>query len=88
MEYLDRVCPVHRYMTDTSSISIAYKYSESLYPLGELMPITLKRTLVKIGGSLRLTIPPEIAEMLKVAEGDEVEFSATNGDVVIRKVKH
>jgi len=52
------------------------------------MPITLKRTLVKIGGSLRLTIPPEIAEMLKVAEGDEVEFSATNGDVVIRKAKH
>jgi AbrB family looped-hinge helix DNA binding protein len=52
------------------------------------MPITLKRTLVKIGGSLRLTIPPEIAEILKVAEGDEVEFCATNGDVVIRKVKY
>jgi len=52
------------------------------------MPITLKRTLVKIGGSLRLTIPPEIAEMLKLVEGDEVEFSATNGDVIIRKAKH
>jgi len=35
-----------------------------------------------------LTIPPEIAEMLKVAEGDEVEFSTTNGDVIIRKAKH
>jgi AbrB family looped-hinge helix DNA binding protein len=51
------------------------------------MPITLKRTLVKIGGSLRLTIPPEIANMLKVGEGDEIEFSATNSDIVIRKVK-
>jgi len=49
------------------------------------MPITLKRALVKIGGSLRLTIPPEIAETLGVSEGDEVEFAATNGDVVIRK---
>ena len=49
------------------------------------MPITLKRALVKIGGSLRLTIPPEIAETLGVGEGDEIEFAATNGDVVIRK---
>jgi len=51
------------------------------------MPITLKRTIVKIGGSLRLTIPPEIAEILSVKAGDEVEFAATNGDVVIRKAK-
>ena len=65
-------------------INIANRYIRSVNP----MPITLKRTLVKIGGSLRLTIPPEIAEMLKLAEGDEVEFSATNGDVMIRKAKH
>ena len=51
------------------------------------MPITLRRTLVKIGGSLRLTIPPEVAEILAVKEGDEVEFSATNGDVIIKKAK-
>jgi AbrB family looped-hinge helix DNA binding protein len=51
------------------------------------MPITLKRTLVKIGGSLRLTIPPEIAEMLKVKAGDEIEFDATNGDIIMRRVR-
>jgi AbrB family looped-hinge helix DNA binding protein len=51
------------------------------------LPITLKRTLVKIGGSLRLTIPPEIADLLKVHEGDEIEFSTTDGEVVIRKSK-
>ena len=51
------------------------------------LPITLKRTLVKIGGSLRLTIPPEIAELLKVHEGDEVEFSAVDNEIVIRKSK-
>ena len=66
------------------NINIANRYIQSVNP----MPITLKRTLVKIGGSLRLTIPPEIAEMLKLVEGDEVEFSATNGDVIIRKAKH
>jgi antitoxin component of MazEF toxin-antitoxin module len=52
------------------------------------MPITLKRRLVRIGGSLRLTIPPEIAEILKVEDGDDVEFSASNGDIVIRKARH
>ena len=40
---------------------------------------------MKIGGSLRLTVPPEIAEILKVREGDDVEFDKINGDVVIRK---
>ncbi len=62
-----------------------YKCSEPLHPA---MPITLRRTVVKIGGSLRLTVPPEIAEMLRVKEGDEIEFASTNGDVVIRKARH
>ena len=52
------------------------------------MPITLRRTVVKIGNSLRLTIPPEIAEILKVKTGDAVEFGTDNGDVVLRKAKH
>jgi len=50
-----------------------------------VLAITLKRTLVKIGGSLRLTIPPEVAELLHAKEGDEIEFSTANGDVVIRR---
>jgi len=52
-----------------------------------LVPITLKRTVVKIGGSLRLTLPTEVAELMRVKEGDIVEFLTTNGDVVIRKSK-
>jgi antitoxin component of MazEF toxin-antitoxin module len=51
------------------------------------MPITLKRTVVKIGGSLRLTIPPEIAEILKVNAGDQMEFAMTDGDVIVRRAK-
>ena len=43
---------------------------------------------MKIGNSLRLTIPPEIAEILKVRRGDEVEFGMDNGNVVLRKAKH
>ncbi len=52
------------------------------------MAITLKRTIVRIGNSLRLTIPPEIAEILKVDKGDVVEFGTDNGNVVLRKAKH
>ena len=51
------------------------------------MPITLKRTLVRIGNSLRLTIPPEVAEILKVKAGDDVEFGTDNGDIIIKKAK-
>jgi antitoxin component of MazEF toxin-antitoxin module len=51
------------------------------------LPIVLKRVLVKIGGSLRLTIPPEIAGMLKAGEGDVIEFASSNGDILIRKAK-
>jgi AbrB family looped-hinge helix DNA binding protein len=51
------------------------------------MAITLKRVVVKIGGSLRLTIPPEIAQILGIDAGDPVEFSTSNGDVIIRRAK-
>jgi len=49
------------------------------------MPIVLRRKAVRIGGSLRLTLPPEIAETLRIKAGDEVEYQATNGDIIIRK---
>ncbi len=32
-------------------------------------------------------MPPEIVELLKVKDGDTVEFHATDGDIVIRKAK-
>ncbi len=51
------------------------------------MPITLKRSLVKIGGSLRLTIPPEIAVLLQVREGDQIEFDEKDGDVILRSTR-
>ena len=51
------------------------------------MPFALKRSLVKIGGSLRLTIPPEVAQFLGVKDGDQVEFDTNDSDVVIRKAK-
>ena len=51
------------------------------------MPITLRRAIVKIGGSYRLTIPPEVMKMLGLKEGDEVEFDTLDKEVVIRKAR-
>jgi len=51
------------------------------------MPLALRRIVVKIGGSLRLTLPPEVADALKVKEGDAIEYVADNGNIIIRKGK-
>ena len=34
-----------------------------------------------------MTIPTEIAEILKVKDGEEIEFVSSNGDIIIRKPK-
>jgi AbrB family looped-hinge helix DNA binding protein len=88
---MERLCAVDcgqgRYTyaisTIAYNISVANRYTQT----GIDLPIVLKRVLVKIGGSLRLTIPPEVAEILKATEGDEIEFSTNDGEVIIRKSK-
>lgn len=40
---------------------------------------------VKIGNSLRTTIPKEIADYLKISEGDTLEFTVTDSTIHIRK---
>jgi len=49
------------------------------------MPIVLKRKLMRVGNSLRVAVPKEVLELLQLRQGDSIEFSSTNGDIVIRK---
>jgi putative addiction module antidote len=51
------------------------------------MPIALRRRVRKIGNSLGVGLPPEVVELLKVEEGDTIEFHASDGDIVIRRGK-
>ena len=51
------------------------------------MSKALKRKVRVIGGSLNTTIPREIVYILKLEEGDSVEFYKNNGDVLVRKAK-
>jgi bifunctional DNA-binding transcriptional regulator/antitoxin component of YhaV-PrlF toxin-antitoxin module len=38
------------------------------------------------GSLLRITLPKEIAEMLKVGEKDHIGFYESNGEVIVRKI--
>jgi antitoxin component of MazEF toxin-antitoxin module len=51
------------------------------------MEVHLKRTLFKIGGSVAITIPDEIAVALDLKEGDEIELDAEKEYFIGKKVK-
>lgn len=41
----------------------------------------------KRGSSLRITLPKEIAERLRVSESEHIGFYEVNGDIVVRKIE-
>jgi len=44
--------------------------------------------LVKVGNSLRVTIPAEICDALKLTEGNTLGLTLTSdGEIMIRKIK-
>ena len=51
------------------------------------MPIEFKIKVVAIGDSLRVTIPKEICEALKIKRGDTVAMTTNNSEIIIRKAK-
>ena len=49
------------------------------------MPIMFEISVVKVGGSLRMTIPKEIADAMKIDKGDKLEVTMNNGQMVVKK---
>jgi AbrB family looped-hinge helix DNA binding protein len=49
------------------------------------MPVEFKVKVVKVGNSLRITIPKEVAESMKLKAGDIVKVSLTDDEIVVRK---
>jgi len=49
------------------------------------MPVEFKMKVGKIGNSLRVTIPKEIAETIGLKAGDLVNISLDNSGITIRK---
>jgi len=50
------------------------------------MPVEFEIRVVKVGNSLRVTIPREIARSMKLKAGDTVGISLTDDKAVIRKL--
>lgn len=50
-----------------------------------MLSVPFKIKVVKIGNSLRITIPMEIAEYLKIQEGNTVEMTVTDQTINVRK---
>jgi AbrB family looped-hinge helix DNA binding protein len=44
-----------------------------------------KRKVVKIGHSMRITIPTEIVESLNIHAGETLEINVESGTMIIRK---
>jgi bifunctional DNA-binding transcriptional regulator/antitoxin component of YhaV-PrlF toxin-antitoxin module len=49
------------------------------------MPVKFKISVVQVGRSLKVTIPVEIAEHLKVKKGDIVLMWTDNSHVILEK---
>ncbi len=49
------------------------------------MPIEFQIKVVKVGNSLRMTIPKQIARAMDLIKGDTLLVSMTNGDMIVRK---
>ena len=49
------------------------------------MPLTIPVKAVRIGNSLRMTIPKPVAEALGIAEGDTLDVGVDDGSMVVRR---
>ena len=51
------------------------------------MPVIFEISVVKVGNSLRMTIPKQIAKAMNLEKGDILLVGMTDGDMVVRKKK-
>ena len=51
------------------------------------MPIPFKVKAVKIGNSIRMTIPKQIVDYLEIVEGDRLEIIVEDNTMIVKKVE-
>lgn len=53
--------------------------------VGKALNKKIERKVRKVGSSLTVTLPKDVLEFADIHEGDTIEFSTKNGDLVIKK---
>ena len=51
------------------------------------MPLTITVKVVKVGNSLRMTIPKEVARALEIKEGNTLEVGLDDHSMIVRKTE-
>lgn len=49
------------------------------------MPLTIRVKVAKMGNSLRMTIPVDVARAMDLKGGDFVEIGLTDGSMIVKK---
>jgi AbrB family looped-hinge helix DNA binding protein len=49
------------------------------------LPVPFKVKALKIGNSLRMTIPKQIADYLEIRSGDELEITVQDHEIIVKK---
>jgi putative addiction module antidote len=49
------------------------------------MPVKFTLKTAQVGNSLKVTIPKEVSEYLKIKKGDALQMWAENGHIIIEK---
>ncbi len=50
------------------------------------MPVEFEVSLVRVGNSIRVTIPIEVVRALNLRKGDKMGLSLTDHEIVLRKL--
>jgi len=51
------------------------------------VPVPFKVKAVKIGNSIRMTIPKPVVDYLKIAAGDNLEVTVQDSEMVVKKIE-
>jgi len=52
------------------------------------MPVKFKISVVQVGKSLKITIPVEVVEYLKIKKGDMVHVWVDNNHIIVEKMEN
>jgi len=55
--------------------------------ISESMPVEFVIKVVKVGNSLRITIPKEICTAIHLEEGSTVSLSLDDEEIIVRKIR-